>query len=233
MAKTQVAPARNIVAFKQVMERLGFHIGESLPYDPPNKGAHVPDSWHYRSVVIYGYRHSLAVDINWQGSGEPAKLRYAMKIARSMGLACIYMAPDHYSHLHADVGEWGRYNSLNWYRNQPKPKALATWDLQAVVRDPKTNLWDKDLDKRINAVKAASKYGGTKFPYGIKYTQEVIGAKPDGVWGPKSKARHDITVKNLETVLRRYGFLYTEPDTRWTLATSQAVSRARSAATKA
>lgn len=51
--------------------------------------------------------------------------------------------------------------------------------------------------KAGKAVRYASKYGGTKFPYGIPYLQRRIGAKVTGKWDTQARTAHDATIKAL------------------------------------
>lgn len=51
-----------------------------------------------------------------------------------------------------------------------------------------------DTRARILAVASASAWGGRRFPFGVEYTQSVVGTTVDGEWGPASDAAHDETV---------------------------------------
>jgi hypothetical protein len=63
------------------------------------------------------------------------------------------------------------------------------------------NLWGPDTDTRLQAVRAASTFGGGKFPHGVKTAQRAVRVKADAKWGPKSRAGHDKTVTEIQTVL--------------------------------
>lgn len=66
--------------------------------------------------------------------------------------------------------------------------------LQEAVGAVPDNVAGPDTRQRINAVAAASNWGGNDFPYGVEYTQRVVGATPDGIWGNASETAHDTTV---------------------------------------
>lgn len=73
--------------------------------------------------------------------------------------------------------------------------------IQNVVKARKTGKWDRDTDKRLWAVRSASAYGDHKFPYGVDYTQRVVGTPDDGVWGGGSGEAHTSVVRRLQAVL--------------------------------
>ena len=58
-----------------------------------------------------------------------------------------------------------------------------------------------DTRKRLLAVVSASQWGGQSFPFGVAYTQEVVGTNPDGVWGDASMAAHDRVVEAIQRAL--------------------------------
>ena len=64
------------------------------------------------------------------------------------------------------------------------------------------------------AAPACRFHGGT-FPYGVEYTQSVVGANPDGKWGPASSARHDETVKAVQRALAAKGLYGGNIDGIW------------------
>lgn len=79
-----------------------------------------------------------------------------------------------------------------------KPDVRA---LQGAVRAVKDNIWGEDTEKRLRAVRYASKLHGSKFPYGVKYTQKVVGTLADGIWARQSAAAHDATVEKIQKAL--------------------------------
>lgn len=86
---------------------------------------------------------------------------------------------------------------------KPKPKFTSCTALQGALRASKDNRWGADSAKRLNAVRSASNWKGGHFPYGVKYTQGVVGVDKDGSWKGLSKAGHDLTVKNIQKALGR------------------------------
>jgi hypothetical protein len=101
--------------------------------------------------------------------------------------------------------------------------------LQQAVRADDDNVWGVETDKHCNAVREASAWGGRDFPYGVKFTQLVVGTKQDGDWGPKSEAAHDDTVVAVQTALRAMGFNPGRIDGRWGENTEEAYKAARRA----
>lgn len=73
--------------------------------------------------------------------------------------------------------------------------------LQAAVGAVQDNVAGPDTRKRIDAVRKASNWGGTQFPYGVAYTQGVVGTKQDDVWGTNSRSAHDDTVRAIQAAV--------------------------------
>lgn len=105
----------------------------------------------------------------------------------------------------------------------PAPVYRDITGIQRAVRANPDNVWGPDTNARVTAVRAASAYGGVKFPYGVAFTQSVVGAKPDGDWGPISKSDHDATVAAIQ---RAVGV---NPDSVWGGITDNAVAAAHAA----
>lgn len=74
---------------------------------------------------------------------------------------------------------------------------------RAVGADP-DNVLGPDTRQRILAVAAASTWGGSFFPFGVEYTQQVVGTTPDGIWGENSEAAHDRTVGLIQAAVGAY-----------------------------
>lgn len=70
--------------------------------------------------------------------------------------------------------------------------------VQKAVKAVPDGVSGTDTKKRVNAVRMASLYFGTQFPYGVAYTQRVVGTKADKVWGEDSKKKHDLTVIRIQ-----------------------------------
>lgn len=181
----------------------GFRVIEHPDYGGVTRGAHIAGSYHDKG---------MAADLNWGAPGAPAgemgKLAYAARVAQSMGLGCILAlhgtqgsARTHRDHLHVD-----RSSSTNFgdrYTTTPKGTRVVQ-RLQGAVHFPtaqRDNLWGTDTEKRLEAVRQASRFGGTDFPHGVKLAQRAVGTTADGEWGPASRAAHDRTVQKVQRAL--------------------------------
>lgn len=101
--------------------------------------------------------------------------------------------------------------------------------IQASVRALQDNKWGNDTDQRCDAVREASVYHGHDFPWGVHYTQRVVGTADDGNWGPKSEAAHDATVAAIQRALVAMGFDAGSDDGIWGERTERAYLAARTA----
>lgn len=77
-------------------------------------------------------------------------------------------------------------------------KKLRQVALQRAVKANPDGIIGADSKKRVNAVRSASRYGGFKFPYGVKYAQQVVGVRADNIWGSNSGKAHDATVVKIQ-----------------------------------
>lgn len=107
----------------------------------------------------------------------------------------------------------------------PKPKNIKA--LQAAVGAVQDNSWGPDTDKRLRVVMASSAYAGYKFPFGVKYTQSVVGTRADGHWGKNSIEAHDKTVLAVQKALKDLGYYHGELDKHWGPKLTEAYSAAR------
>ena len=98
--------------------------------------------------------------------------------------------------------------------------------LQQAVRATPDNIYGPDTAKRIDAVRKASRWGGVKFPYGVAFTQSVVGTTPDGVWGNNSRTCHDNTVAAIQRAVGATA------DCIWGSNTEAAVNKAVNGARK-
>lgn len=101
-----------------------------------------------------------------------------------------------------------------------KPNCTA---LQKAVRVAEDNDWGAQTDKACSIVNHAS---DGQFPFGLKKTQEVVGAYVDGWWGPASKQATRETITNVQLALTAMGF-DAYPDGVWGEQTQEAFYRAR------
>jgi hypothetical protein len=106
-----------------------------------------------------------------------------------------------------------------------KPNCVA---LQRAVNAAGDNRWGPDTDKHFDALREASNWGGNDFPFGVVYTQKVVGTKPDGKWGPNSKAAHTGTVRTVQRILKSMGHNPGVIDGMWGPKTEAAYQAARS-----
>jgi hypothetical protein len=195
----QITPASYLDRFMKWAHAAGYHVGEHPAYGGVTRGVHNARSWHY---------DGLAADVNKNGPRERAELIHAMTVATSFGLAVIFardgvagVARNHQGHLHVDVGEWSNYGDGDVRARSGDAKV---WTLQGAVNmggADRDNLYGPDTDKRLYALAAAAELGGRRHPYGVAFTQDVVGARTDGVWGPASAAAHDATVSAVQRVL--------------------------------
>ncbi|MBC8091365.1 MAG: CHAP domain-containing protein [Pseudonocardia sp.] len=89
--------------------------------------------------------------------------------------------------------------------------------LQAAVRVGTDGTWGSGTDGAINLVRDATRGTFTN----VANLQRVIGAEPDGVWGPRSKAALGLTVKALQIAWR------VTADGTWGAPTDTAWSQSR------
>jgi len=109
------------------------------------------------------------------------------------------------------------------------PSRPNVTQLQAAVRAAQDNSWGPDTDKRLNALREASAWGGHDFPYSVKFAQNVVGTPADGDWGRKSIAAHDATVIAVQNALSAMGFNPGDVDGQWGPNTEAAYQAARNA----
>lgn len=110
----------------------------------------------------------------------------------------------------------------------PAPKARPdVTQLQRSVRAAVDNSWGPDTDKRLDALRSSSGWGGQKFPYGVHFAQSVVGTAQDGSWGPKSVRAHDATVVAVQAAIQQMGFDPGPIDGKWGPSSEAAFQSAR------
>ncbi|MGF0115157.1 hypothetical protein ACQFYA_02365 [Promicromonospora sp. Marseille-Q5078] len=199
----QMSSSSTLEHFLAWARAYGFRISGHPKYGGVKSGTHAAGSWHY---------DGLAADLNWGPAGAPAseraRVKYAIKVADSMGIGVIYArdgtvgsAAHHRDHLHVDAGSTSNYGRglVSVSAGQRKTQRLQA-ATHFAVRD-RDNLWGSNTDQRLQAVRAASRMHGGKFPYGVKVAQRAVGVTADGKWGPKSRAAHDKTVASIQRTL--------------------------------
>jgi N-acetylmuramoyl-L-alanine amidase len=107
-----------------------------------------------------------------------------------------------------------------------KPNCTA---IQQAVHTIADNLWGSETDKHCDAVIAATPFGGSRFPYGISYTQRAVGTIDDGWWGSMSKAALTRTVLAMQSALLGMGFDPQGIDGIWGPHSNDVYARARTA----
>ena len=73
--------------------------------------------------------------------------------------------------------------------------------LQRAVRAEADNVAGPDTRARCYSVAAASNWGGGTFPFGVAFTQMVVGTEADGIWGDASEEAHDATVEAMQSAV--------------------------------
>lgn len=208
------APLRNLVALKSFVKKTGGYILEALPEDKVDP-VHGKGSFHYDESSFNGTVHSHAADINF-ASNERENLVRVAAVAQSMGLGVIYSlygpVAGHGGHLHADIGS---FSSLGRGLRTRTPGDLAVWDTQSVLHGYMDNLAGPDTKKRVLALREASNFGGTDFPFGVEFAQDVVGTTVDGDWGKNSRLAHDKAIRAVQTVWKAAGLYAPSIDTIW------------------
>lgn len=69
---------------------------------------------------------------------------------------------------------------------------------QHAVRAAEDNIFGPDTSNRWDALYAASRMGGGRFPFGVQFVQGVVGTAQDGSWGPASARAHDACVGGVQ-----------------------------------
>lgn len=71
--------------------------------------------------------------------------------------------------------------------------------VQRAIHEDDDGYFDDVSYKGLRAVRYASKYAGTKFPFGIAFVQRRIGAKVTNKWDAQARVKHDATIRALCT----------------------------------
>lgn len=92
---------------------------------------------------------------------------------------------------------WAALNSTS-SGTSTQSRAVA---IQAAVGAVQDGIIGVDTTRRVNAVRYASRWGGVRFPWGVRSAQRVVGTPVDGIWGVRSRAAHDATVRAIQRAL--------------------------------
>ena len=198
----QKAHKSQLMAFADWAQRAGWKLSENSAFGGIKAG-HSKEGFHYRD---------LAIDLNWPGeSGDYTKNEVAhadrcCRVARAFGLGRIRAlygtygsAAQHKNHVHVDCGPTS--NLGNGYIYDGRVVSLDVYEVQCIIGAERDNMPGPDSRKRLAAIRYASKFGGKQFPWGVEFTQGVVGAGKDGKWGDKSRAAHDRTVWAIQEAL--------------------------------
>lgn len=89
-----------------------------------------------------------------------------------------------------------------------QPAYANVGPLQTAVGGVPDNVWGSDTEKRFNALREATEYhrvgngrADIRFPWGVAYTQGIVGTKKDGSWGANSRKAHDRKVAQVQQLL--------------------------------
>lgn len=216
------ASTASLVNFVNYARANGYRITEMPPFDAVNAG-HSARSWHKDKDGKYGQAADINIGSVGVSNWEKQKLRRLIPVAQSYGLGVIHdvsgrgvgAARQHRGHLHVDVGSYS--NLGNGSFRQPGGDR-HTVRVQMALHQPwakRDNLFGPFTKTDINVLRAASNYGGNKFPQGRKRAQRVVGVHQDNVWGVNSRAGHDRTMKNLQQVWKKDGYYTGEIDYVW------------------
>lgn len=195
--------------------------------------------------------YSLAVlDIAAVCAAEWVK-KYGIPIRRLTSAQLLARAPGFAGHVdvnrafrasdHSDPGPnfpWRDFfNLVSKHAGAPAPAPAPAGGrknctaFQSAIRVAADNMWGANTDKNAGALIGASGFGGesNKFPYGVKFAQNVVGTLPDNHWGPNSKAATAKTVINAQKALTSMGFDTKGADGAWGPNTDRAYQAARKA----
>lgn len=142
----------------------------------------------------------------------------------------------HTIHMHISIRHGKTYENRkhSWgYLSAPSVPAKSSSSsayygdctlLQKAVRVTPDNYWGDNTEKACNAVRWAVQ---NKFPYGVKFAQEVVGTKQDGAWGPNSRAYLKATIVVMQKALSVESHTALRADGIWITQTESAYQKVR------
>ena len=164
-------------------------------------------------VSVYDARPGDVVIYNWDGGGTD----HVGFVEKNLGGGTLQTIEGNtssgdYGSQSAGNGVWRRVrNHSIAYVIRPaysdSEEASATSGpadiraLQRAVRANPDNVAGPNTRSRCYALAAASNWGGNTFPFGVAFTQSVVGAEQDGIWGPASEEAHDDTVEAVQSAV--------------------------------
>jgi endolysin len=175
-----------------------------------NKVRQHPDAYF---VSVYDAQPGDVVIYNWDGGGTD----HVGFVEKNLGGGTIQTIEGNtssgsYGSQSAGNGVWRRVRSESIayvirpaYTDAPGSSAPAgpadIRALQRAVRANPDNVAGPNTRSRCYALAAASNWGGKTFPFGVAFTQSVVGTEQDGVWGEASEEAHDATVEAVQAAI--------------------------------
>ena len=177
-----------------------------------NKVRQHPDSYF---VSVYDAEPGDIVIFNWDGGGTD----HVGFVEKNLGGGTLQTIEGNtssgsYGSQSAGNGVWRRVRSCcmeyvirpAYSDSEGSGSASASGPadiraLQQAVRATPDNVAGPDTRARCYALAAASAWGGRTFPFGVQFTQSVVGTEQDGIWGDASEEAHDNTVEAVQAAV--------------------------------
>ena len=175
-----------------------------------NKVRQHPDAYF---VSVYDAQPGDVVIYDWDGGGTD----HVGFVEKNLGGGTLQTIEGNtssgsYGSQSAGNGVWRRVRNQSIayvirpaYTDSPSNTAPAgpadIRALQRAVRATPDNVAGPNTRSRCYALAAASEWGGKTFPFGVAFTQSVVGTEQDGIWGEGSEEAHDSTVEAVQTAV--------------------------------
>ena len=175
-----------------------------------NKVRQHPDAYF---VSVYDARPGDVVIYDWDGGGTD----HVGFVEKNLGGGTLQTIEGNtssgsYGSQSAGNGVWRRVRNQSIayvirpaYTDSPSNTAPAGPSdiraLQRAVRATPDNVAGPNTRSRCYALAAASEWGGKTFPFGVAFTQSVVGTEQDGIWGEGSEEAHDSTVEAVQAAV--------------------------------
>ena len=169
-----------------------------------------PDAYF---VSVYDAQRGDVVIFDWDGGGTD----HVGFVEKNLGGGVLQTiegntSSGEYGSQSAGNGVWRRHRSRSIaYVIRPAytgsgdvttPEGYANITaLQSAVRAEADNVCGEETRSHVLAVASASNWGGVNFPFGVGFTQGVVGATVDCIWGDESEACHDATVEAVQSAV--------------------------------
>lgn len=175
-----------------------------------NKVRQHPDAYF---VSVYDAQPGDVVIYDWDGGGTD----HVGFVEKNLGGGTLQTIEGNtssgsYGSQSAGNGVWRRVRNQSIayvirpaYTDSPSNTAPAgpadIRALQRAVRANPDNVAGPNTRSRCYALAAASNWGGKTFPFGVAFTQSVVGTEQDGIWGEASEEAHDATVEAVQAAV--------------------------------